>query len=150
MTMPTQSTADATDLQSFSTEYGVAWETRDVDAILAFHAPDGTFRMHAPGYEPAIGADAVREAFVAVLAQLPDVCFEERRTLFGEGFYVFESTMTGTLASPVELEGETVDGTGQRVSVDCLDVVEVRDGLITSKETYLDGLTFAAQLGLLA
>jgi ketosteroid isomerase-like protein len=148
--MPAQITAETTDLESFSTAYGDAWQTRDVDAILAFHAPDGTFRMHAPGYEPAAGADAVREAFTAILAQLPDLAFEEHRTLVGDGFYVFESTMTGTLAAPVELEGETIDGTGARVSVDCLDVVEVRDGLITSKETYLDGLAFAAQLGMLA
>lgn len=143
-------TATTHEAQILSDAYGEAWESHDVDAIVAFHAPDGTFRMHAPGYETAIGTDAIREAFSAILALLPDLGFEERRRLYGDGFYVFESVMSGTLAGTVELEGETVDGSGQRVEVDCLDVVEVRDGLITSKETYLDGFSFAAQLGMLA
>ena len=36
---------------------------------------------------------------------------------------------------------------GARVEVDCVDVIEVRDGLVSSKQTYIDSLTMQRQLG---
>ncbi len=36
---------------------------------------------------------------------------------------------------------------GARVEVDCVDVIEVRDGLVASKQTYIDSLAMQRQLG---
>jgi ketosteroid isomerase-like protein len=54
--------------------------------------------------------------------------------------------MTGTVAQPLEVDDEKVGATGARVEVDCIDVIEVRDGLIARKDTYLDALTMQQQL----
>jgi ketosteroid isomerase-like protein len=39
------------------------------------------------------------------------------------------------------------DQNGARVEVDCVDVIEVRDGLVSSKQTYIDSLAMQRQLG---
>jgi ketosteroid isomerase-like protein len=55
--------------------------------------------------------------------------------------------MSGTAAQPIEVEGETLGKSGARVEVDCVDVIEVRDGLVASKQTYIDSLAMQRQLG---
>jgi hypothetical protein len=54
--------------------------------------------------------------------------------------------MTGTVAAPFDVDGEQLDARGARVEVDCVDVIAIRDGLVHSKDTYLDALTFQRQL----
>jgi len=120
--------------EMLAAQYGEAWSTRDVEAILALHTADSVFQLHAPGYARAEGIDAVRESFAAVFALLPDVTFTSVRQRIGEDFWVLESLMQGTTAA------------GISISVDCVDVISVRDGLVASKDTYLDALAFQAQL----
>jgi hypothetical protein len=55
--------------------------------------------------------------------------------------------MTGTAAAPFDVDGEPVEAPGARIDVDAVDVITVRDGLVQTKDTYLDALTFQAQLG---
>lgn len=55
--------------------------------------------------------------------------------------------MTGTVAGSLEVEGETLGTSGARVEVECVDVIEVRDGLVARKDTYLDTLAMQRQLG---
>ena len=61
---------------------------------------------------------------------------------------MFESTLTGTVAKPVDLDGEQLDAPGSRIEVDFLDVIEVRDGKVARKDSYLDAVTFQRQMGL--
>src|SRR5262249_17254771 len=55
--------------------------------------------------------------------------------------------MTGTVASTLAVDDEELGAPGARVEVDCVDVIEVRDGLIASKQTYLDTRQMERQLG---
>ena len=55
--------------------------------------------------------------------------------------------MTGTVEDAIEVEGESLGDRGARVEVDCVDVIEVRDGLVASKQTYLDSRELQRQLG---
>ena len=49
--------------------------------------------------------------------------------------------MSGTVEGAIQVEGESLGrARGARVEVDCVDVIEVRDGLVASKQTYLDSL----------
>jgi ketosteroid isomerase-like protein len=55
--------------------------------------------------------------------------------------------MSGTVEQAIEVEGEELGIHGARVQVPCVDVIQVRDGLIASKHTYLDSITMQRQLG---
>jgi steroid delta-isomerase-like uncharacterized protein len=140
-------TADTAAIEALAERYGEAWNSQDLDGILAMHAEDGSFRLHIPGGEPVEGRAAIREAFAGFLTQLPDIRFEPRRLLAGPSFWVLESTMTGTAAAPFDVDGERVDAPGARIEVDAVDVITVRDGLVLTKDTYLDALAFQSQLG---
>ena len=144
--MTTTATADIATIEALAERYGEAWNAQDLEGILALHADDGSFRLHVPGGAPVEGRAAIREAFAGFLAQLPDIRFESRRLLCGPGFWMLESTMTGTAAAPFDVDGEQVDAPGARVEVDAVDVITVRDGRVQTKDTYLDALAFQSQL----
>ena len=137
----------ATRIEELAGRYGDAWNAQDLDAIVAMHAPDGIFELHAPGSEPVQGRDALRDAFAGFLAQLPDIHFAPVRLRAGDDFWVLESRMSGTVSAPIEVEGERIEAPGTRVEVDFLDVIVVADGLLARKDSYLDTLDFQAQLG---
>jgi steroid delta-isomerase-like uncharacterized protein len=141
-------TSDITAVQELAERYGEAWNSQDLDAIVTMHADDGTFELHVPGGEVVSGREGIRAAFAGFLAQLPDIHFEPVRLRVGADFWSLESTMSGTVAAPIEVEGEEVEADGARVAVDAVDIISVRDGLVQSKDTYLDALAFERQLGL--
>jgi steroid delta-isomerase-like uncharacterized protein len=140
--------ATAIGVEQLATNYEDAWNGHDLEEIIALHTDDTTFQLHVPGGEPVEGRDAVRAAFGALLEQIPDMLFATRHLHIGTDHWVLESTLTGTVAGSIEVDGEQMPAPGERVDVACLDVFEVRDGLVSSKHTYLDAVTFLRQLGL--
>jgi len=110
------------DLGAVAERYLAAWAAHDLDAIVALHSADGVFRLHTGG-APAIGRDAVRSAFAAILEQFPALTVQVHRVL------------DWTLVS------------GQR-RLDCLDLVELSDaGLVARKDTFVDAAQLPAALG---
>jgi steroid delta-isomerase-like uncharacterized protein len=144
---PTATDSSTTAIRMLAERYGEAWNRQDLDAIMDLHADDCVFVAHAAGSTPAEGKEAVREAFAGYLALLPDINFAERALHLGEDHWVLESSMTGTVEGSIEVEGDTLGASGARVEVDCVDVIEVRDGLVASKQTYLDSMALERQLG---
>ena len=136
----TTATDSTTAIRMLAERYGEAWNRQDLDAIMDLHAEDSVFVAHAAGTPPAEGKEAVREAFAGYLALLPDINFAERALHVGDDHWVLESTMTGTAAQAIEVEGEALGTSGASVEVDCVDVIEVRDGRVASKQTYIDSL----------
>jgi steroid delta-isomerase-like uncharacterized protein len=156
----TTQAATATDattaIRMLAQRYGEAWNRQDLDAIMDLHADDCVFQAHAAGSPPAAGKQAVRDAFAAYLALLPDINFAERALHVGDDHWVLESTMTGTVEQAIDVEGvdpaavfvaAVNEGRGARIEVACVDVIEVRDGLVASKQTYLDSMAMQRQLG---
>ncbi len=126
--------------------YGDAWASHDPDAIAAFHAADGIFHLHADG-EPVHGREAIRDTFAGFLAQWPDLAFAEQDSHILEGGWVVRWTMSGTLAESGEVvEGESAEA-GAHFEVDAVDVIEVADGKLTAKHTYVDSQALLRQLG---
>jgi steroid delta-isomerase-like uncharacterized protein len=142
----TTETQIATEIRELAERYGEAWNSQDLDAIMDLHTEDSVFVAHAGGTPPAEGKEAVREAFAGYLVLLPDINFAERALYVGDDHWVLESVMSGTVAQPIEVEGEALGESGARVEVDCVDVIEVRDGLVASKQTYIDSLAMQRQL----
>jgi len=143
----TTATDSTTAIRMLAERYGEAWNRQDLDAIMDLHADDCVFCAHAAGSAPAEGKEAVREAFAGYIAMMPDINFTEQALHVGEDHWVLESTMSGTVEQPIEVEGESMGERGSRVEVDCVDVIEVRDGLVVSKQTYLDSMLMQRQVG---
>jgi steroid delta-isomerase-like uncharacterized protein len=125
--------------------YGDAWASRDADAIAAYHAEAGIFQLHADS-EPVQGRAAIRETFAGFLSQWPDLTFTEQDSHMGDWGWVVRWTMSGTLGESGEVvEGEAAEA-GARFEVDAVDVIEVADGELTAKHTYVDSQTLLRQL----
>ena len=67
--------------------------------------------------------------------QMPDLEFERKRVLFSSGHGVSEFVMRGTVGD-------------KTFACDGVDVFTLRDGLIARKDSYVDWLTYARQVGL--
>ena len=145
--MTPTATESTTAIRMLAQRYGEAWNRQDLDAIMDLHTEDSVFQAHAAGSPPDEGKQAVREAFAGYIALLPDINFAERALHVGEDHWVLESTMTGTVEGAIEVDGESIGDRGARVEVDCVDVIEVRDGKVASKQTYLDSMAMQRQLG---
>jgi steroid delta-isomerase-like uncharacterized protein len=143
----TTATESTTAIRMLAERYGEAWNRQDLEAIMDLHSDDCVFVAHAAGSPPAEGKEAVREAFAGYIAMMPDISFAERSLHVGESHWVFESTMSGTVEQAIEVEGEQLGDRGSRIEVACVDVIEVRDGLVASKHTYLDSMAMQRQLG---
>jgi uncharacterized protein (TIGR02246 family) len=123
------------DIQQLSERYFAAWEARDPDAIVQMHTEDSRFWTHL-GTEAVEGRDAVRRAFAEVFERFPEFGFEAHRVLYGENFWVLDWALTFV-----------PEGTDERVSFDCLDVVNVSaDGLVERKDTFVDMVQLQAAL----
>ena len=118
--------------------YTNAWASHDPDAIVALHTEDTRFHAHI-GQEPAVGKTAVRQAFAELFAQFPDLTFEQVSLKTTADFWAVEWKMSGTLA-----------GTDHTFEVDLVDLITVEDGLVKSKDSYIDAVSMQAQLGLVA
>jgi uncharacterized protein (TIGR02246 family) len=138
--------AAAPPLTSLFDAYGDAWAQRDAELIASFHAPDGSFHLHAAA-EPIRGRDAIRDAFAGFLAQFPDLTFTEQQKLLADWGWAVRWTMSGTLALPFDT-GSAVAPPGGSIAVDAVDVITVSDRLLTAKHTYLDWPAALRQLGL--
>jgi steroid delta-isomerase-like uncharacterized protein len=118
--------------------YADAWGSRDPDAIVALHTEDTTFHAHID-QEAARGKAAVRQAFADLFAQFTDLAFTQVSLRTGPDFWVVEWKMSGTLA-----------GADDAFEVDLIDLITVEDGLVKSKDSYLDVVAMQAQLPMVA
>lgn len=116
-------------IQTLFEAYAGAWEARDADAIAALHTPDSTYHLHA-GQEPAVGRDAVRAAFAELFAQWPDITFDLVSVRFGADFWAVEWRVRTSA-----------------YEADLADIVTVEDGLVKSKQSYLDAVAVLEALG---
>jgi ketosteroid isomerase-like protein len=123
------------DLERVFAAYRAAWRSHDLDAIVALHHPEGSFWLHTAGQTVGVGREAIRARFAGTLALLPDIAFDSLRVHWGESFLVHEMSAIGTPAVP---------GQPGAVRFDFVDVIEFRDGLVWSKNSYLDAAPLAA------
>ena len=120
----------APDVAAVADAYAKAWNSRDVDAVLAHHAEDSTFHSH--GHSAAVkGIDALREEFKNILELFPGFHAEVRRLLLGDRHWTLDWTLHFEPA------------TGGKRGFGCIDIVEIDDdGLVTRKDTYFDPASF--------
>lgn len=108
------------DVKAIQQRYSEAWNSHDPDAIAAFHTEDTRFCTHGAG-PAADGREAMRAAAAETFAQFPQFVSRPIRVLFGSDHWVIEWTMINA-----------------DLSVDCVDVIALEDGLVKTKDTYFD------------
>lgn len=109
-----------------------AWNGHDIDVLMALFAPDCVFEAAAGPYPYGArhsGLAAVREAFAAIWEAFPDARWEDARHIASGDQGVSDWTFKGT-----RRDGTTVEARG-------VDLLQVRDGLITHKDTFRKAVT---------
>ncbi|OZI77102.1 nuclear transport factor 2 family protein [Bordetella genomosp. 12] len=111
-----------------------AFNTHDLDAIMAFFAEDSIWEA-AAGPEPwgkrFVGKAAIREGFAAGFAALPDAHYKPQGHWFLEHKAISEWALTGTKAD------------GSKLCVRGCDLWEFQDHKIVRKDSYRKSLTSA-------
>ena len=133
-------------LERLIAAYGEAWNSHDIEAILAMHTEDSVFENHTSGGK-GVGKEAIRGILKGVFATFPDIRFEARRTYARDGLVTQEWTATGTLATPYTSGGVTVQPTGKKVSWNGVDVIPFAGSLVARKDVYVDSMGFLRALG---
>jgi len=134
------------DVRAFAHEYDQAWQNRDPEAIVAHHAEHGSYQLHVAGLPAVTGRDAIRATFAASLAAWQEVSFSFDKAFYADGFFVWQSTMHGVLAEPLNLGAITIPANGRTLSLHGVDVITLNDdGLIQTKETHFDFVAAANQ-----
>jgi steroid delta-isomerase-like uncharacterized protein len=125
-------------VEAVAKSYFQAWEARDLDAIMALHSPDTVFHSHT-GQQPVTGAAQVRVAFGQLLQMTPDISFKAWDLRFGDDFWVAQMIVSGTRRQ--------TDGSDIAFSSNSTDVILVKDGLVTRKDSYVDYVKLLSQFG---
>ena len=124
-------------------DYFEALARRDIEAMAALWAPDGT--DHIAGQVDAVGPSGVREYFTELFAAFPDFALTVRSTVAEGDRTAVHWTATGTHLGPFW----GVEPTGARVELEGIDLLEVRDGRLVRNDAVADSLSVARQVGLL-
>jgi glyoxylase-like metal-dependent hydrolase (beta-lactamase superfamily II)/ketosteroid isomerase-like protein len=118
---------------------------RDLDGAVALWAPGG--RDNVRGQMDVLAPEGVRAFLGEVLEASPDVELEIVSTTTQEDRCAVQWKMRGTFAGPGTLGG--IEPTGDRFSVEGVDLLRVEDGLIQANDAYPDSISIPRQLGML-
>ena len=133
-------------LEAVIAAYNQAWNSHDVEAIVAMHTDDSVFENHTSGGK-AVGKDVIREIVKGVFAVFPDIRFDSRRTYVRNGLVTQEWTASGTLAVPYTRGSITVQPSGKSISWNGVDVIPFNGSLLARKDVYVDSIGFLRALG---
>ena len=134
-------------IEEFMRTYLDAWNSHDIDRLLATMAPDVVY--DDSGWPRTMRSHAdVREFVEHAWRALPDLRFEllEGPYLLGENKAAFWWRGTGTLTGPLDPPGFAP--TGKRFDIDGADFHEYRDGRISRLRIVFDINGASQQLGL--
>jgi glyoxylase-like metal-dependent hydrolase (beta-lactamase superfamily II)/predicted ester cyclase len=119
----------------------------DAEAASALWAPDG--RDHLRGQAVLEGPDAVREFIAGLLEALPDLRVEIVSTTTEGERCALQWRFSGTFAGPGAGSFGALEPTGDRVTLEGIDLLTVRDGLIQANDAFTDTMTFPRQIGMM-
>ncbi len=117
-----------------------ALNSKDGEGLLATLHPSIEYRFHIHGFEPVVGHQGMIDALHTIYAIFPDFNEELLSLRVAGGLAVAGWRITGSLAGPFPLPGGfAMPGEAQAsVSVEGVDVFEIKDGLISRKDTFAD------------
>ena len=127
-------------------QYVERYNAGDLDGVMDLYADDAVQNMPD-------GMDALGRRLTQRLAQeleaFPDVHHTVRSFLEQGDVFADEWTFVGTHTGPYQLpDGTPVPPTGQRVEINGMEIVQVRDGKVILNTLYYDNVAALTQLGL--
>lgn len=129
-------------IETIYDNYVATFGTKKPEEIVLNHAEDGTFWLHIGG-SAVQGRDAIAKTFAGFFASWPEFDFKVERVIFAEDHWVLDWAITAVLTSK--------DGVKHPISIDALDIIDVNaEGLVSRKDTWIDGAQLNAALAKLA
>ena len=131
--------------EAVARRYFEAIGAHDLDAAVAMWADGG--REDVRGQPEVFAPDGVRAFLGGMFDALPDMKVDILSTTTEDDRCVVQWRFTGTFAGPGHLSG--VAPTGHPVTLEGLDLITVRDGLIESNDAFTDTMTLPRQIGMM-
>ncbi|HUA73660.1 MAG TPA: MBL fold metallo-hydrolase [Solirubrobacteraceae bacterium] len=131
--------------ESVARRYFEAIGARDLDAAVALWAEGG--RDNVRGQMDVIAPEGVRLFLGQLLDAVPDLRFEVLSTTAQEDRCAVQWRLSGTFAGPGTLNG--IEPTGDRVTMEGIDLLTVTDGLIQANEAFPDSIALPRQIGMM-
>src|SRR5271155_482549 len=131
--------------EAVARRYFEAIGAHDLDAAVAMWADGG--REDVRGQPQVFAPDGVRAFLGGMFEALPDMKVDILSTTTEDDRCVVQWRFTGTFAGPGHLSG--VAPTGHPVTLEGLDLITVRDGLIESNDAFTDTMTLPRQIGMM-
>ncbi|HEX3434470.1 MAG TPA: MBL fold metallo-hydrolase [Solirubrobacteraceae bacterium] len=131
--------------ESVARSYFDAIAARDLDAAVALWADGG--RENVRGQVDVLAPEGVRAFLSELMNAVPDLNFEVVTMTSQDERCAVQWRLTGTFAGPGSLSG--VAPTGDRVVMEGIDLLTVKDGLIHANDAFPDSIALPRQLGML-
>jgi glyoxylase-like metal-dependent hydrolase (beta-lactamase superfamily II)/predicted ester cyclase len=131
--------------ESVARGYFDAINARDLDAAVAMWADGG--REWVRGQVDVTAPDGVRGFIGELLGAVPDVRFELLTTTTEEDRCAVQWRLMGTFAGPGSLGG--IQPTGHPLTLEGIDLLTVRRGLIQSNDAFPDSISLPRQIGMM-
>jgi glyoxylase-like metal-dependent hydrolase (beta-lactamase superfamily II)/predicted ester cyclase len=131
--------------ESVARRYFEAIDARDLDGAVALWADGG--RDNVRGQVDVLAPDGVRDFLGELLEAIPDLDFAVVSTTTEEDRCAVQWRLAGTFAGPGSLGG--IAPTGDRVSIEGVDLLRVSDGLIQGNDAFPDSIGLPRQIGMM-
>lgn len=125
--------------------YFQAIDRHDLEAAVALWAPGG--RENVRGLVDARAPQGVRQFIGALLGAVPDLAFEVVSTTSEGERCAGQWRLTGTFAGDSAFNG--IEPTGAPITLEGVDILTVRDGLIAANDAFTDSMSFAREVGMM-
>lgn len=139
------SRGNAREAEVVARRYFDAISNRDLDGAVAMWAPGGKEDVRGILDEPA--PEGVRRLIGEMLEAMPDMRFELLDTTTEGERCAVRWRLTGTFAGPGRWNG--IAPTGNRVVLEGIDLLHVRESLIRSNDAYTDTMTLPREIGMM-
>ncbi len=131
--------------ESVARSYFEAIAARDLDAAVALWADGG--RENVRGQVDTTAPDGVRAFLGELFGAMPDSRFEIVSMTAQDDRCATQWRLSGTFAGPGTLNG--LAPTGDRIAMEGIDLLTVRDGLIQSNDAFPDSISLPRQIGMM-
>jgi glyoxylase-like metal-dependent hydrolase (beta-lactamase superfamily II)/ketosteroid isomerase-like protein len=133
--------------ESIARRYFEAIGAHDAEAAAALWAPDGCDALRG---QPILqGPEEVREFIASLIGALPDLQVEILSTTTEGDRCALQWRFSGTFAGPGAGSFGALQPTGDPITLEGVDLLTVRDGLIQCNDAFTDTLAFPRQIGMM-
>jgi hydroxyacylglutathione hydrolase len=131
--------------EAVTRRYFEAIGARDLDTAVGLWAEGG--RDNVRGQVDVLAPEGVRAFLGELLQAVPDLEFEIVSTTAEDTRCAAQWRLSGTFAGPGRLNG--IEPTGDRLTIEGIDLLTVEDGLIQANEAFPDSISLPRQIGMI-